>query len=286
VAADPIEARPADEPAALPATELTTLHILVVDDVRANLQIAKAMLESAGHRVTLVADGSSALLALTRERFDAVLMDLQMPQMDGFEATRRIRALPQPSSNVPVIALTASALPEQVEAAQRAGMDAHLPKPLDRKLLLDILRRLPRRTTGADASTTVEEAGTPLLDASALDLLERELGHAAQWILAEFVGELRRALALLTEAGPAERTDAAHVQHAAHRIVGAARTLGATRLATEAEALQKAARAGDASPDLQARVVAAARGTLPALEKRIGTGNLGAGEPPHTIVAA
>jgi len=285
-AADAAEIRPLDAPAAQASVEAALLHVLVVDDVLANRQIARAMLESAGHRVTLVEDGSGALLALKRVSFDAVLMDLQMPGMDGFETTRRIRALPAPASRVPVIALTAAALPEQVEAVRRAGMDAHLPKPLDRRMLLDVIGSLQRRIPDAQAAPVPEEIGKPLLDASALDMLERELGHAAHGILAEFVGELRRALALLAHASTSEKTDAGHVQHAAHRIVGSARTLGAMRLADEAEALEKAARAGDASPDLQARVVAAAHETLPELERRLGLGDLGHDPSGRAIVAA
>lgn len=264
--AELVEEQPQPQPDAA-APQDAALHILVVDDVLPNRQIAKAMLEGAGHRVTTTEDGAGALLAMTRERFDAVLMDLQMPQMDGFETTRRIRALPAPASEVPVIALTASALPEQVAAAQRAGMDGHLAKPLDRVALLETVRRLPRRSD--PGQTTEDKTGVPLLDASALDVLERELGHAAHGILAEFVGELRRALALLVNASPAERTDPAHVQHAAHRLVGAARTLGAVRLAEEAEALQKVARGGDASPSLQAAVVSVAQASLPALDERL-----------------
>lgn len=259
------------------ATEAVPLDVLVVDDVLANRQIARAMLEGAGHRVSLAEDGATALLALSRNRYDVVLMDLQMPQMDGFETTRRIRALPPPACDVPVIALTASALPEQVEAARNAGMDAHLAKPLDRNALLDLVRRLPQR--GSQPSARAEERGIPLLDPSALDVLERELGHAAHGILAEFVGELRRALALLANASPAERADATHVHHAAHRLIGAARTLGATKLAQEAEALQKAAREGDPSPEKQAVVIAVARATLPNLEQRLGVEDVAAGPP-------
>ncbi|MBR0682830.1 response regulator [Roseomonas eburnea] len=258
-------------------SDATPLRVLVVDDVLANRQIAQAMLEGAGHRVTLAEGGAAALLALTRDRFDAVLMDLQMPQLDGFETTRRIRAMQPPASQVPVIALTASALPEQVEAARRAGMDAHLAKPLDRRALLDLLRRMPRQ--GGATAPRAEETSAPLLDVSALEVLERELGHAAHGILAEFVGELRRALALLASASQAEKADTAHVHQASHRLVGAARTLGAVRLAAEAEALQKAARAGDPSPDLQAAVIAVARATLPSLEQRLGVEHLASGPP-------
>lgn len=261
------------------------LRLLVVDDVAANRQIAQAMLRSAGHSVEVAEDGVGALLALTNGGFDAVLMDLQMPTMDGFEATRRIRALPPPACDVPVIALTASALPEQIEATRRAGMDGHLAKPLDRSALLQLLQNLPNGR-GAHAMSDAREPATPYLDGTALDTLERELGHAAHGILAEFVGEVRRALSLLSNATPGEKSDAAHVQHAAHRLVGAARTLGATRLATEAEALQKAARGGDPAPDLQAAVIAVARATLPELERRLGIEGVVAEIPAQPVGAA
>ncbi|MBR0648208.1 response regulator [Roseomonas terrae] len=258
----------------------TPLRILVVDDVAANRQIAQAMLRGAGHSVDVAADAVSALLALSNAPFDAVLMDLQMPGIDGFEATRRIRALPPPACAVPVIALTASALPDQIEATRRAGMDAHLAKPIDRQALLQILAAL-RIRDAAPAAKPAEAATAPApyIDGTTLDLLERELGHAAHGILAEFVGEVRRALSLLTNAGTTEKADAGHVQHAAHRLVGAARTLGATRLAGEAEALQRAARGGDPSPDLQASVITIARATLPELEKRLGVDGVLGGIP-------
>jgi signal transduction histidine kinase/CheY-like chemotaxis protein len=260
-----------------------SLTVLVVDDVLANRQIAQAMLRSAGHEVALAEDGPTALRALEQQRFDVVLMDLQMPGMDGFETTRRLRALPPPARDVPVIALTASVLPDQVEATRRAGMDGHLGKPLDRRALLDLVQNLPQRKTAPEAAP---EPAAPYLDSSALDVLERELGHAAHGILAEFVGEIRRSLALLTNASAAEKADAGHVQHAAHRLVGAARTLGASRLALEAEALQKAARGGDPSPDLQVAVIAVARETLPSLERRLGVEDVAAGPPVQTVTAA
>ncbi len=258
-----------------------TLAVLVVDDVLANRQIAQAMLRSAGHSVVVAEDGATALLALERQRFDVVLMDLQMPGMDGFETTRRVRAMAPPACEVPVIALTASVLPDQVEATRRAGMDGHLGKPLDRRALLDLVQQMPQRKLSAPVPAA--EPAAPYLDSTALDILERELGHAAHGILAEFVGEVRRSLALLTNASAAERADAGHVQHAAHRLVGAARTLGASRLALEAEALQKAARGGDPSPDLQVAVIAVARETLPSLERRLGVEDVAAGPPVRTV---
>jgi len=269
-AAPPTEERQESEAPAEVAPAAAPMDILVVDDIAANRQIAQAMLEAAGHRVTLAEDGPAALAALARQRFDAVLLDIQMPLMDGFETARRIRAMDPPANAVTIIALTASALPEQVEAARKAGMDAHLAKPLDRKALLELIRTLPRHAPAAGEPPPPQEAGAPLLDHSVLATLERELGHAAHGILVEFLGEMRRALALLVDATPAERRDPGYLQHAAHRLLGAARTLGATRLVACAEALQKALRAGDLAPDLQAEVIAVARATLPGLEEHIG----------------
>lgn len=268
--------------AALP--EPAALSVLVVDDVAANRQITQALLEPAGHRVTLAEDGAGALIALSRERFDVVLMDIQMPLMDGFEAARRIRALPPPVCDTAIIALTASALPEQIEATRRAGMDGHLSKPLDRTVLLETLRRLPRH--GDTPPPRPADHQAPLLDTSALDILERELGHATPGILAEFVGEVRRALALLSNASAHDKADAVHVHHAAHRLLGAARTLGATRLALEAEALQNTARGGDPAPDLQAAVIAVARLTLPSIEQRLGIEGLATNTPSRSASAA
>lgn len=276
----------APKQAVVPQADDVPLRLLVVDDVLANRQIAQAMLRTAGHEVEAAEDGATALHALSTGHFDAVLMDLQMPGMDGFEATRRIRALPPPACTVPVIALTASALPDQIDATRRAGMDGHLAKPIDRTALLELLRTLPAREEAAPKEATDVANAAPYIDVTTLDLLERELGHAAHGILTEFVGEVRRALSLLTNASGSEKADASHVQHAAHRLVGAARTLGATRLADEADALQRAARGGDPSPDLQASVIAVAKATLPVLEQRLGVEGVLPNLPVQTLPAA
>jgi PAS domain S-box-containing protein len=110
-------------------------RILVVDDNPINRIIAEALLKKDGHSVVLVADGAEALEAVQNEDFDLVLMDMQMPVMDGVEATRCIRALAAPLGNIPIVALTASAMAEQVAMCREAGMNDHLSKPIDRSLL-------------------------------------------------------------------------------------------------------------------------------------------------------
>jgi CheY-like chemotaxis protein len=256
--------------------------VLVVDDVPANRLVTCAMLDAAGHEAIAVCDGAEAVAAVEREDFDAVLMDVQMPGMDGLEASRRIRALPAPRGRVPIIALTAAALPDQIEACRAAGMDGHLAKPVERGALAGALGLLARpayaapspapEADTADTPPTGAEGAEapPLLDEAVLARLAADLGPAARGILAEFVGELRRALVLVTDALAPGRTDPVALRQGAHRLVGAGRTLGALRLAAAAERLQRAAAAGATGEAraLQATVLALAGVTLAELDAR------------------
>jgi signal transduction histidine kinase/CheY-like chemotaxis protein len=118
-------------------------RVLVVDDNVINAQVALAMLQKLGLGAETVADGAQALALLTKQRFDLVLMDCQMPVMDGFEATRRLRELERDATvHTPVVALTASAQPGELDACLAAGMDACLTKPLQLASLRAILERL------------------------------------------------------------------------------------------------------------------------------------------------
>jgi CheY-like chemotaxis protein len=118
------------------------LHVLVVDDVDINREIARGFLQAAGHHVTCAGSGAEAVDAVRRETFDAVLMDVRMPGMDGLEATRLIRNMPGAAQHVPILALTAQAFAEQVEACLAAGMNGHVIKPFNQETLLGTLGRL------------------------------------------------------------------------------------------------------------------------------------------------
>jgi PAS domain S-box-containing protein len=110
-------------------------RILLVDDNPINQIVAKALLERDGHVTVLVDNGAEAVAAVQVSPFDLVLMDMQMPIMDGLEATRRIRALDGPVRDIPIVALTANAMAEQASHCREAGMNDHLAKPIDRELL-------------------------------------------------------------------------------------------------------------------------------------------------------
>jgi two-component system sensor histidine kinase/response regulator len=113
-------------------------RVLLAEDDLVNQQVAMAFLQMAGLDVTLAANGLEAVDSIKRESFDVVLMDMQMPEMDGIHATRAIRLLPQ-GEKLPVIAMTAAAMDEDRQACLAAGMDAHVSKPIDPKELVRTL---------------------------------------------------------------------------------------------------------------------------------------------------
>ncbi|PKU21602.1 response regulator [Telmatospirillum siberiense] len=109
----------------------SNMKILLADDNIINQKVAGALLTRLGHLVSFAGDGREAVKAVQEGTFDAVLMDVQMPDMDGLEATRAIRALPDGKGCLPIIAMTAGASEEDVRQCQAAGMDGHVTKPFD-----------------------------------------------------------------------------------------------------------------------------------------------------------
>ncbi|MBE9603314.1 response regulator [Acetobacteraceae bacterium H6797] len=243
------------------------LRVLVVDDVAANRLVARAMLASGGHQVALANDGAEAVAAVEAGDFDVVLMDLQMPGMDGLTATRHIRALPGPKGRIPVLAVTASALPDQVSACHEAGMDGHLAKPIEREALLASVARLAKGAQQIEAQQrrlNASQNELPVLDETALDRLIGDIGPGAEAILVEFLGELRLGLQVLEEAEAAH--DPQRLRPVVHRVIGAARSVGAMRFGQAAEALQAAIHAGRPVEPLVGSVITIGRESLPALE--------------------
>jgi CheY-like chemotaxis protein len=110
--------------------------ILVAEDIPLNQMIVEAILIGAGHEVVLVRNGLEALEAMKSRSFDIVLMDIEMPKMDGLTATRAIRASGSDYATIPIIALTANAMDEQIQSCREAGMTDHVAKPIDQEQLL------------------------------------------------------------------------------------------------------------------------------------------------------
>ena len=221
-------------------------HILMAEDYPTNQAIARLFLESVGHRVTIVENGEEAVAACAEQAFDLILMDLQMPVMDGSEATRRIRSGPAPNAGVPIIALTASAEASTREACLAAGMDGLVTKPVRRDELLTAVagwldRAHGRTTEPADepgAQAVVETHGA-VLDYEAL---VEEFGDetAARRVLARFLDEAATQIGRIRDGLAAE--DLEVIGREAHAMKGAAATLEAGPLAEAAAGLLEAAR--------------------------------------------
>lgn len=206
------------------------LRVLVAEDNRVNQLVASRMLEKRGHAVTIATDGRQALAELARERFDIVLMDIQMPEMDGFEATAEIRrGEAQSGGHIPIVALTAHARAEDRERCLAAGMDEFLSKPFSAADLFGMIEKLsPGALPGADR--VVAEGpphATPGFDKAALlGLVDGDLMMLKE-ILAVFIQEypgLLERLKAVTLAGNAQGVAAA-----AHSLKGALKAVGMNR---------------------------------------------------------
>jgi CheY-like chemotaxis protein len=141
VAAVAVDAKGEAADSTFGAAPLEGLHLLVVDDNRVNRLVALKSLEALGATAEAVDGGEAAIAALGLVAFDIVLMDVNMPGMDGLEATRRMRALDGPAAQIPVIAMTADVMTHHLERYRAAGMDGFVPKPFEPiQLLSEIIR--------------------------------------------------------------------------------------------------------------------------------------------------
>ena len=214
------------------------LRILLAEDNPVNQQVATAMLLKRGHQVDVVGNGREAVDAVAREPYDVVLMDIQMPEMDGFEATEQIRALPR-GRTLPIIALTAHALSGERERCLARGMSGYLAKPFKAH---DLFTAVEGR--GAQPADTAA-APSPAVDLAAFrrTMEEAGAGEAVDGILETFVATLPQRLEALGAA--AGGTEAEPLERAAHAFKSAAGTIGAGHLAALLEDMERAARDGD-----------------------------------------
>ena len=132
------------------------MRVLIVDDHPANRDLLRIMLQAADCETTEARDGQEALDAVAAGAFDLVLMDVRMPVMDGLAATRAIRALDAPVCDLPILAVTAEAMPEDAARCLAAGMDGHLAKPVTQARLYaavtEVLDATAERTASAQAA--------------------------------------------------------------------------------------------------------------------------------------
>jgi CheY-like chemotaxis protein len=255
--------------------------VLVVDDNQVNQMVAAEMLRRSGYDVEIANDGREAVLATERRRFDAVLMDCQMPVMDGFEATQEIRRREAGGPRVPIIALTSSSMKGDRDAAMAAGMDAFLAKPVTADALLGTVERWAA-TSSANGAPAAAMAPPPPpapeppdLDRDVFDAAVGETGDPSLGpeLAKLFASEAENALGAL-RAGLADG-DPRVVARAAHGLKGSSSTLGAARVAALAAELERAGRDGrlEATPELMDRLGPAVEAASEALHGAAGGGS-------------
>ncbi|QOY95946.1 response regulator [Massilia sp. UMI-21] len=247
---------------ARPAPRTRTRRVLLAEDNPVNVEVAKAMLESLGIETHCARNGQEALQAVRTGSFDAVLMDCQMPVMDGFAATAAIRRHERDAGRartLPVIAITANALQGDREACLAAGMDDYLSKPFTQQQLAAVIGRwvavplaagshhddAPLRAPARLPPETVEVIQREAVNRVALDnirALSRDGGDAlVQKVVAAYVGDMPRQLATLREA--VEGMDTGSLRRVAHGLKSASANVGAARLATLCKELEQLGRA-------------------------------------------
>ncbi|MCJ2086754.1 PAS domain-containing protein [Methylobacterium sp. E-005] len=240
----------AQAPAAATTTaqrDAAQLRLLLVEDVPLNQELACAVLESQGYVVEVAGDGAEAITAVAAavaggRPYDLVLMDVQMPRVDGLTATRRIRALAPPACDIPIVAMTANVLPAQIEELRAAGMDDYVGKPFRRADLFATISRWSapgaRRPTRAEEPHRAAQVDSAILDAAVLTEMESNFG-------ADRVGALLDLLANeLSERFRPSETDRLQIAHDAHALVAAAGLLGFVGLSSLCREVEAAAHAG------------------------------------------
>ena len=218
-------------------------RILIAEDGEANQLVAAAILRKAGYAVDLARDGEEALGAARTAAYDLVLMDVRMPRMDGLAATAAIRDLEGPAGRVPIIAMTAAVMPNEVARCLEAGMDGHVAKPMDLTALLaavsDILENRPRRPRVAVHEP--DPAGPTLIDHTTLQELRAAVGPGRlPRLIGVFADETRARVARLIATD-----DVAVIEEEAHALISAAGTFGAAALRSIASSLEAACGARD-----------------------------------------
>ena len=226
---------PVSEPMAQPLTECLPedparrkARILVVDDIDTNREIMEAYLGDNGYSVGTAGSGAEAIAMLQNEHFDLVLMDIQMPLMDGVTATRVIRALPNSVKDIPIVAMTGNVLPQQVRTFLDAGMNDHVGKPIERTKLYNSVRRWLPRLENHDVSLAFN---SPHFDGTKYDEFVRMLGVArVERTASKFLDQLTNAF----KSTPDE------TRREAHDLINCAGLLGFHSLVEACQAIGQA----------------------------------------------
>jgi CheY-like chemotaxis protein len=237
----------------IPAPGMAGIRVLLAEDSQANRLIMAEILRRGGFEVDTVGDGAEAVEAVRSLPYDVVLMDLDMPVMDGLAATRQIRGLPGDAGKIPIVALTAHAMEDTREQIGEAGLSDFLTKPVDRETLF---ARIVHWARGAGMTTTAPsdggtEAGDILVDREVLGQLGRDTSpELVPRLVDVFMREFRDRVGRLS-AG-AEAADLSALGREAHALKSSAATYGAVAVADWARVLDSACKEADRTAAVQA----------------------------------
>ena len=239
----PVEGNPtlaSEDLSAQAAAGERPLNILVVEDNSINRLVVREMLEQAGHVVDEAHDGQEGVGMALRRPYDLILMDISMPVLDGVEATRMIRAAEVPGRHVPIAALTAHALAEEIARFRDAGLDDVLVKPISREALAEVVGRLAVSSAALHVNAVGDASvrGTAIVDSAHMDEMRALLGPARTMEqIDRFLGEVDALVEEVARVG-AVRGEAGALRASVHRIAGSSAILGAKALREHLQRLE------------------------------------------------
>jgi PAS domain S-box-containing protein len=250
-------------------------RILLVDDLDVNRELALTFLNQAGHTVDIAFDGAEALSAVTANDYDLILMDVQMPVMDGLEATTRIRMLPGARRDIPIVAMTAYATRQDLERCTTAGMNGHISKPITKRVLLEAVNSYAARQL-AKSEHALPPADEELFRSKTLDALEHDAGREKMLqLVTSIVGRLDSTIERLQR--DAADGAFARVQSEAHKLTSSTGLIGLARLSDLFSALQERASIAalgknrGSVADLLVQIRSTADASIPLLRARLPT---------------
>ena len=224
-------------------------HILLAEDNPVNRKVAVRIVERLGYRVDSVEDGQGAVAAWASGQYDLILMDCQMPVLDGYQATREIRRREQGGHHIPIVALTAHAMAGAEVECRAAGMDGYLTKPIDRDALDGCIERLlSAQGTPAESAVTVSQQSSEddPVDLAALRILTDGDEEFERDLVGSFAANCTAVLADMEQA--LRRMDLGSLQRTAHILKGAGASMQASAVSMAAARLEAAVRSGVQEP--------------------------------------
>jgi CheY-like chemotaxis protein len=260
------------------------LSVLIVDDVAMNRDIAGSILRASGYEVTCKACGADAIAAIAVSEFDVILMDVRMPEMDGLEATRQIRALGGGRGRVPIVALTAQNFPEQIDECRKAGMNGHVSKPFEPDKLT---AAIVGATMAGPAQTDVPEPEFMMIGEQAsavrricselrlidVDAFKRTASFLAPKAIVSYlenIAGLAKALLVMLDGPDIPDFDCDEFAGAAHVVAGTAGMFGFERLTAASRQYERASESGASDAPLLGEALSAAiEDTLPEIHSRM-----------------